>query len=612
MILVLVGAGGASTEEFQVNQSEDGSYPSISHDSSGGFVAAWQSYGRDGSGDGVFMRRFSSAGSALDTDFQVNQYTTNDQANSTISHDSSGGFTVAWDSIGQDGSSSGVFARRFNRFGSPVGVEFRLNQHTNLQQSRAAISHDPSGGFVVAWASKSQDGSNYGVFARRFASSGAPLGGEFQVNQYTTLEQDRAKISHDPSGGFVVAWASRGQDGSHYGVFARRFDSSGSPLGGELQVNQYTTGIQTVPALSHDPSGDFVVAWQSDQDGSGYGIFAQRFSGFGNPLGAEFQVNQYTTGSQRRPAISHDPSGRFVVTWESFGQDGHFWSLFARRFDDSGSTIGGEFQVNQYTLFDQEQSAISHGPSGGFVVAWRSCCQGGSYLRIFGRRFAVPTVLIDGALMAEGQSGSENATFLVLLSESPAPWPLNLEYDTSDGTASAGGDYTSTSGTLSIPPGQTWGVVSTPVLGDALYEADEFFWIDFSSSGLADFVDPSALGVIFNDDDPPSMQISDLQIVEGNAGTSTAQFAVSISQASGLPARVDFSTLSGTATAGVDYSTASGQLLFPAMSTTPKTASVQIHGDTVFEPDETFFIQLADPVDASVGDGLAVGTILND
>jgi len=68
----------------------------------------------------------------------------------------------------------------------------------------------------------------------------------------------------------------------------------------------------------------------------------------------------------------------------------------------------------------------------------------------------------------------------------------------------------------------------------------------------------------------------------------------------------------GTATAGEDYTAASGQLLFPAMSTASQTASVLIHGDLDFEPNETFFVQLTQPVDAAVGDGLAVATILND
>jgi hypothetical protein len=221
-------------------------------------------------------------------------------------------------------------------------------------------------------------------------------------------------------------------------------------------------------------------------------------------------------------------------------------------------------------------------------------------------------VALDYDLVIEGQTGSSSAIFLVFLSEPPELGPLDLDYATADATASAGSDYTAASGTLTILPGQTWGFVTAPVLGDTLYEADEAFWMNLSTTGLANLLDPAAVGLIVNDDAPPSLVIQDLEITEGNAGMSQAQFSVSISEASGLPARVDFSTFNGTATAGEDYTAAGGELVFPAMSTEPQTAVVLIHGDLQFEPHETFFVQLANPVDATVADGLAVGTILND
>ena len=193
--------------------------------------------------------------------------------------------------------------------GSVWSGEFQINQYTiGVGGQRAtAISRGPSGSFVAAWQSYGQDGSNNGVFARRFDSSGGALGAEFQINQYTTSFQIRPAISHDFSGGFVMAWESYGQDGSHLSVFARRYDGSGNALGGEFQVNQYTSEFQRYPAISHASTGEFIVTWGSeDQDGSGGGVFARRYDGAGNALGPEFQVNQYTTNAQTLPAILHD------------------------------------------------------------------------------------------------------------------------------------------------------------------------------------------------------------------------------------------------------------------------------------------------------------------
>ena len=72
-------------------------------------------------------------------------------------------------------------------------------------------------------------------------------------------------------------------------------------------------------------------------------------AGVAGARAGEFQVNQFTTGSQRIPRISHDSSGGFVVAWQSFEQDGSSYGVFERRFDGSGTPIGGEFQVNQFT-----------------------------------------------------------------------------------------------------------------------------------------------------------------------------------------------------------------------------------------------------------------------
>ena len=87
--------------------------------------------------------------------------------------------------------------------------------------------------------------------------------------------------------------------------------------GEEFLVNSYTLGSQRLPAVATGASGSFVVVWQSeDQDGSVYSIQGQHFDSAGNPLGDEFQVNSYTTGSQERPAVTADEQGNFVVVWQ--------------------------------------------------------------------------------------------------------------------------------------------------------------------------------------------------------------------------------------------------------------------------------------------------------
>ncbi len=118
------------------------------------------------------------------------------------------------------------------------------------------------------------------------ASLTAQVGDEFQVNSYTSNNQQNPSVAIDADGDFVVAWQSYTQDGSDEGIFAQRFDSLGTPQGSEFQVNSYTSNSQFRPSVAIDADGNFVVAWQSNQDGYSYGIFAQRFDTSGTPQGS--------------------------------------------------------------------------------------------------------------------------------------------------------------------------------------------------------------------------------------------------------------------------------------------------------------------------------------
>src|SRR4051812_48545164 len=134
----------------------------------------------------------------------------------------------------------------------------------------------------------------------------APAGGEFLVNQVISQQQRDPAVAVDARGDLVVVWASNGntgaganQDASGLGVYARRYDAAGTPLGGEFRVNTYTTGDQSQPAVAVDADGDFIVTWTSlGQEGDVGGVYAQRYTAAGVPRGGEFRVNTTTAGLQ--------------------------------------------------------------------------------------------------------------------------------------------------------------------------------------------------------------------------------------------------------------------------------------------------------------------------
>ncbi len=200
------------------------------------------------------------------------------------------------------------------------------------------------------------------------ASLTAQAGPEFQVNSYTSSTQRSPSVAIDPNGNFVVAWNSFNQDGSSDGIFAQRFDNSAIPQGSEFQVNSYTSDIQYSPSVAIDTNGNFVVAWHSNnQDGSNYGIFAQRFDQSANPLGSEFQVNSFTNSAQRDPSVAIDPNGNFVVAWHSDNQDGSNYGIFAAQGGEADLSITKTADPNQVSAGEEITYTITvsnAGPAG--------------------------------------------------------------------------------------------------------------------------------------------------------------------------------------------------------------------------------------------------------
>ena len=164
-------------------------------------------------------------------------------------------FVVVWTSD-SDGSESGVVGRIFDANGTALGGEFAVNASTTGYQGASHVGSNAAGNFVVTWG-ETGSGAGPEVRARRFDASGAPQGGDIVVNTYTTEVQGMSRVAMNSAGEFVVVWTSGpssgsgqiGQDGSEYGIFGRRYDANGNPLSGEFQVNQYTTGRQFQPEL---------------------------------------------------------------------------------------------------------------------------------------------------------------------------------------------------------------------------------------------------------------------------------------------------------------------------------------------------------------------------
>jgi hypothetical protein len=261
----------------------------------------------------------------------------------------------------------------------PAGDEFSVNTYTTGQQVLPAVTHTADGKFVAVWTSYGPDGSAGGVVGRRFDADGTRLGQEFSVNTFTTGAQTQAAVGADDGGRYVVVWTSASdQDGSGLGIFGQRYNATGGKLGGEFQVNSSTAGNQQTPDIAVLADGSFITVWQAG-DGSGASITARRFDGNGVALGNNFRVNSGTAYDQILPAISAADDGSFVVVFASYGADDPVDTatagVFARRFAANGSALGDDFQVNTFTTGQQTLPDVGVQPGGGFVVVWEDAAQ---------------------------------------------------------------------------------------------------------------------------------------------------------------------------------------------------------------------------------------------
>ncbi|MEM8600095.1 MAG: T9SS type A sorting domain-containing protein [Bacteroidota bacterium] len=258
----------------------------------GDFVIAWTGsrQGDNGVDSEVYAQRYAADGTPQGAEFQVNSSTEGFQGFPSVGIDADGDFIIAWNNYGLEGFyESDVYAQRYAANGTPQGAEFQISSFaTDDRQRYPSVAVDADGDFVIALESFGQKGSGfeygYAVYAQRYVADGTLQGAEFQVNSFTTGRQRGPSVGMNADGDFVVAWSSYAQDGNKDGIYAQRYAANGTALGTEFQVNSFTVGLQRLPSVGMDGDGDFVIAWLSGefdgegQDGSRYGIFAQRFA----------------------------------------------------------------------------------------------------------------------------------------------------------------------------------------------------------------------------------------------------------------------------------------------------------------------------------------------
>ena len=216
---------------------------------------------------------------------------------------------------------------------------------------------------------------------------------------------------------------------------------------------------------------------------------------------------------------------------------------------------------------------------------------------------------VSDASASEGASGTTDMTFTVSLS-APVNAATSVKYATANGTAIAPSDYNATSGVINFAANETSKTFRVQIQGDALFETNESFTVNLSRPRGAKIGDKTGTGTIVNDDAAPAFSIGDVSVTEGNSGTVSANFNVTVTSSGAAASTVAYSTAAGTAD-GSDFTAGNGTLTF-AVGDLSEMISVPVKGDIFDEEDETFVVTLSNPQGAVITDGEATGTILDD
>ncbi len=352
----------ASDILVSTNNTNSQAYSQIVSLSNGGFVIVWQSDDNSSSNYDIKGRVFNADGSPVNaSDILISTSNTDVQQAPQITSLENGGFVITWNSM-DNGSNYDIRGRVFNADGSPVNAsDFAVSTSNTNNQYVPQITSLENGDFVICWYSN-DNGSNYDIRARVFNPDGSPVNAsDILISTTNTSNQGYSEITSLENGGFVIVWRSYDST-SNWDIRGRVFNADGTPVNTEdFAISTSNTNIQQLPQITKLLNGGFVVIWESNDNGSDYDIRARVFNADGTAVNAsDILVSTSNIAAQEYPEITVLENDNFVVAWES-SNNGSDYDIRARIFDANGNplddligigTINNDLLMSQSTLKD--------------------------------------------------------------------------------------------------------------------------------------------------------------------------------------------------------------------------------------------------------------------
>jgi hypothetical protein len=376
--------------------------------STGAGVVVWSSQGQNaGGGWDVYFQRYSSTGQAQGSETLVDTPVNGkNQQYAAVAMNASGNFVVVW--AGNQLGHFDIYSQLYNSSGQALGSAITVDTPGTGDQTYPTVAMDAAGNFVVAWVGLPAGGS-WGVYARAFNTGGTPTTGVFQVNSATTTpngdgSQGGPAVAMSSNGGYAVTWV--GNPGANQTVYTQLFTAAGATSGSAQSLTPSGTSNLSDPSIAMDSAGNFDVVCTGKVQGN-WNVYGQRYSAAGSTLGSTIQVNT-GSGNDQNPSVAMDGSDNFVVVWSVQNQNNNSHrGITGQEFLANGSPDGSSFAVNTNTNFDDEYPSVAETATGNYTVVWSSNGQDGSSWGVYGRRFSTAT---PGILASNVELISEDNT----------------------------------------------------------------------------------------------------------------------------------------------------------------------------------------------------------
>ncbi len=267
-----------------------------------------------------------------------------------------------------------IFAQRINKYGEKAGNVFKVNQYSVNDQKFPQAAMDKDGNFVVVWQSYFQDRNGSGVYGQKFKANGQKWGNEFKIHSFVPNNQILPDVAMNDEGIFVATWASEKQDHSPKSIYAKIFNSDGTPMTNEIEVNLSREGIQTNPKVAINFYSQIIIVWQSFKGGN-WDIYSQSLNLNGEKLLAkDFLVNNITDLNQTQPSITADSSNKFIVLWSNKTLhpilETPMENIMGRILNGMGMGTGTSFDIS-YPTFGHHDNPSASFKDGHSVIAWQ-------------------------------------------------------------------------------------------------------------------------------------------------------------------------------------------------------------------------------------------------